>query len=104
MKSVDFTPIIEAVITIISLLITSFVVPYIKEKCNKAKLESIEKWVSIAVKAAEQIYGSKTGQEKREYVVNFLSSKGIKVDVDEVSTLIESEVFRLTNSSSKEIE
>ena len=97
MREIDFTPIFEAIITIVSLLVTSFLIPYIKQKLSVEKYEDLKKWVNVGVKAAEQIYGSKTGQEKKEYVVSFLLSKGIVFDVDEVSALIESEVYKLTN-------
>lgn len=97
MKEIDFTPVFEAIITIISLLVTSFLIPYIKQKLSVEKYEDLKKWVNVGVKAAEQIYGSKTGQEKKEYVVSFLKSKGITFDIDEVSALIESEVYKLTN-------
>ena len=55
-------------------------------------------WIETAVKAAEQIYGSKAGQQKKDYVVAFLLSKGIVADVDEVTALIESEVYKLTKA------
>lgn len=101
MGNFDFTPIFEAIITIVSLVLTGIVIPYIKQRIGEEKTENLKKWVSIGVKAAEQIYGSKTGQEKKEYVVSFLNSKGITFDIDEVETLIESEVYKLTH---KEIE
>ena len=101
MKEIDFTPIFEAIITIVSLVLTGIIIPYVKQRIGEEKAENLKKWVSIGVKAAEQIYGSKTGQEKKEYVVSFLKSKGITFDIDEVSALIESEVYKLTN---KEIE
>lgn len=97
MKEIDFTPIFEAIITIVSLIVTSFLIPYIKQKLSVEKYEDLKKWVNVGVKAAEQIYGSKTGQEKKEYVVSFLKSKGITFNIDEVSALIESEVYKLTN-------
>ena len=97
MKEIDFTPIFEAIITIVSLLVTSFLIPYIKQRISVEKYEELKKWGNVGVKAAEQIYGSKTGQEKKEYVVSFLRSKGITFDIDEVSALIESEVYKLTN-------
>lgn len=97
MKEIDFTPIFEAIITIVSLLVTSFLIPYIKQRLSVEKYEDLKKWVNVGVKAAEQIYGSKTGQEKKEYVVSFLKSKGITFDINEVSALIESEVYKLTN-------
>ena len=97
MKEIDFTPIFEAIITIVSLVLTGIIIPYVKQRIGEEKAENLKKWVSVGVKAAEQIYGSKTGQEKKEYVVSFLKSKGITFDIDEVSALIESEVYKLTN-------
>lgn len=97
MKEIDFTPIFEAIITIVSLVLTGIIIPYVKQRIGEEKIENLKKWVSVGVKAAEQIYGSKTGQEKKEYVVSFLESKGITFDIGEVSALIESEVYKLTN-------
>ena len=98
MENFDFTPIFEAIITIVSLVLTGIIIPYIRQKIGEEKAENLKKWVSVGVKAAEQIYGSKTGQQKKEYVVAFLLSKGIVVDVDEVTALIESEVYKLTKN------
>ena len=101
MENFDFTPIFEAIITIVSLVLTGIVIPFIKQRIGEEKTENLKKWVSVGVKAAEQIYGSKTGQQKKEYVVSFLLSKGIVFNVDEVEAMIEAEVYKLTN---KEIE
>ena len=97
MENFDFTPIFEAIITIVSIVLTGIVIPYIRQRIGEEKAENLKKWVAVGVKAAEQIYGSKTGQQKKEYVVSFLLSKGIVVDVDEVAALIEAEVYKLTN-------
>lgn len=97
----DVTDIIEAVIVLISALITTFLLPYIKQKLSDEKRQKLIFWIETAVKAAEQLYGSKTGQQKKEYVVAFLLSKGIVADIDEVTALIESEVYKLTNTTEK---
>ena len=91
----DFTGIVEIVISILATIATCFIIPLLKEKLEAEKLKRIIKWVKIAVDAAEQLYGSGTGQEKREYVVNYLLKKGIVFDVDEMEMIIESAVFRL---------
>ena len=98
MNGIDYTDIIQAFITLLATLITTFLIPYIKKKLSAEKLEELKKWVTVAVSAAEQLYGSKTGQQKKEYVVAFLLSKGIVFDVDEVNALIEAEVYKLTRS------
>ena len=50
----------------------------------------------MAVIAPEQYFGSKPGGRKKEYVVNFLTTKGIAFDAEEVEALIEAEVYKLS--------
>ena len=98
MNNIDYTELIQAIIALVSVIITSFLIPLLKRKLSAEKLEELKRWVSIAVNAAEQLYGSKTGEQKKEYVVAFLLSKGIVFDVDEVNALIEAEVYKLTQA------
>ncbi len=97
--NIDYTELIQALIALLSAIITGFLIPFMKRKISEQKLEELRKWVSVAVKAAEQLYSGKTGLEKKEYVVSFLLSKGIVFDVEEVTALIESEVYKLTHES-----
>lgn len=98
MNNIDYTQIIQAVIALVSVLITTFLVPYLKRKVSAQKLEELKKWVGIAVSAAEQLFGSKTGQQKKEYVLSFLLDKGIVFDAAEVAAMIEAEVYKLTKA------
>lgn len=91
----DFTGIFEIVLSIIAVVVSCFIVPILKEKLSAEKLERLVKWVKIAVEAAEQLYGSGAGQQKKEYVVNFLLEKGIVFDANKVATIIESAVYQL---------
>ena len=95
----DFTVIIEFIIALLSAVVTTFLIPYLKQRLSEEKQKKLLFWVQTAVKAAEQIYGSKTGQQKKEYVVAFLLSKGVVFDVDEVTALIDSEVYKLTDTA-----
>lgn len=97
----DYTPIFEFIITLISAVISCFLIPTLKRRLSKDKQEQLLYWVNIAVEAAEQLYGSKAGQQKKEYVVAFLLSKGIVFDVDEVTAMIESEVYKLSLKTGK---
>lgn len=94
--NIDYTELFQAIIALAATIITSFLVPYIKRKLSAEKTQELKRWVSVAVKAAEQLFASKTGLEKKEYVVSFLLSKGIVFDVDEVNAMIEAEVYKLT--------
>lgn len=97
--NLDITDIIEAAVVLISALVTTFLLPFLKQRLSDEKRQKLIFWVETAVKAAEQLYGSKTGQQKKDYVVAFLLSKGIVADVDEVTALIESEVYKLTKAA-----
>ena len=90
---IDLTPIVNALITLIGLLLTTFLIPWIRTKVSNEKLEEIRKWTSVGVKAAEMIYKeSGMGETKKNYVRKFLEGKGYKLDVDTVDALIEATV------------
>ena len=95
MKNIDITPIIEAIIGLISLIVSGFLIPYLKQKLSNEKREKLRSWVNTAVAAAEQLMKNKSGLEKKEYVVALLLSKGLVFDVDEVTAMIEAEVYKL---------
>ena len=58
--------------------------------------EVLKNWVKIAVQAAEMIFKeSKMGEQKKEYVLEFLKTKGYKVDTEAINNLIESAVLDL---------
>lgn len=100
---VDLTQIIVAVLTLVISLITAFLIPYLKTKVSGEQLETIKFWVNIAVEAAEMIYvGTGRGQEKKEYVVQFLNSKGFTLNVSEIENLIEAAVMELKLEQKKE--
>ncbi|MDD6011523.1 MAG: phage holin, LLH family [Oscillospiraceae bacterium] len=95
----DITSIIECIIALFSALITTFLIPYVKSKLSESRFQQIQFWAKTAVEAAEQLYGSKAGQQKKDYVVSFLLSKGIVMDIDDVTALIESEVYKMSSVS-----
>lgn len=94
--TIDLTPIANAVITLAALLITTFLIPWIKTKVNAEKFAEIQKWTKIAVEAAEMIYKeSGMGEAKKKYVTEYLKGKGYTLDMDTVETLIEATVLEL---------
>ena len=98
----DLTPIVNAVIAIIAAIITTFLIPWIKGKIDAAKLAQIVEWVGIAVRAAEQIYNeSGMGEKKKQYVLDFLASKGFTLDPDSINAMIEAAVKNLNIEQNK---
>lgn len=96
---INLTEIIVAVIGVCSALITGFLIPYIQKNASAKAQENIKFWTGIAVQAAESIYSSGQGAEKKKYVLNYLAEKGIKVD----DAQVEAAVYELINGFSKEI-
>lgn len=98
----DLTPIVNAVIALIAAIVTTFLIPWIKSKIDAAKLAQIVEWVGIAVRAAEQIYNeSGMGEKKKQYVLNFLASKGFTLDPDSINAMIEAAVKDLNIEQNK---
>ena len=93
----DWDTIVKIALTLISAIITGVVIPWLRTKTTAAQREQIAAWVKIAVAAAEQvIIGSKRGEEKKEYVKNWLRTHGIDPDKIEIDAMIEAAVFELT--------
>ena len=88
---------IIAIIPVLGVILTSFIIPYFKEQIGNEKLNKYQEWANMAVKAAEMIfteYGM--GAEKKEYVVKFLTEQFNKNKVviteEQMNILIESAV------------
>lgn len=94
--TIDLTQIASALITLIVGIVSAFLVPYLKNKLGNEKFETVRTWVGVAVEAAEMIYtGTGRGQEKKKYVMDFLSSKGFSINTEELDNLIEAAVLEL---------
>ena len=101
----DITQIVSLIIAVLGLVLTGIFMPYIKTKVSSEQLGTIYTIVKIAVEAAEQIYGAGMGETKKQYVVEYLASKGLYVDMDmvtsELNAMIESAVFELNKEQVK---
>lgn len=96
---IDLTDIITPILRLILAAIAIFVIPYIKAKLNNEQFESLKKWVKVAVQAAEMIYSTAgSGATKKQYVIDYLNSKGYTVDTDTLNNLIEAAVLELKSS------
>lgn len=100
--NIDLTQIILAIIALISAVLTSFVIPWIKSKIqmnNDTLSENQRVLLSLAietgVRAAEQIYKSDEGQKKKAYVLALLEAQGFKVDTVSVDAAVEAAVLKL---------
>lgn len=84
------------VLSIISVLITGVLIPYLRQRGLQTKAINIINAVETAVKAAEQIYSdSNQGNLKKEYVLRRLQEQGIKLSEKELDDMIEASVLEL---------
>lgn len=96
MNMIDITPVINAVIALLAAGVSVFLIPWIKSKTTDAQRKELLEWVKIGVAAAEQLYeGQGRGEEKKQYVLDFLKQKGFKVDEESVVNAIEAIVKQL---------
>ena len=96
MNMIDITPVINAVIALLAAGVSVFLIPWIKSQTTEAQRKELTAWVKIGVAAAEQLYkGAGRGEEKKQYVIDFLKQKGFKVDEESVSNAIEAAVKQL---------
>lgn len=92
----DLTDIIIAVIALISAVLTTFVIPYLKTKINEKKWGELINFATVAVNAAEQLFkGTGRGDEKLTYVLNYLNTLGYDVDDKTIRNVIEDAVYKI---------
>ena len=93
---IDITEVIKYAFLLIFAVCSAFLIPYLKAKLGDENFATLKNWVKIAVQAAEMIFKeSKMEEQKKEYVLEFLKTKGYKVDTEAINNLIESAVLDL---------
>ena len=106
MENINITPIIEAVIALVGIVITSFLIPFIKSKMTTNQFSYLEGIVKTAVYAAEVLFdGDGRGAEKREYVISYVEKiceqHKITFDANAVRQMIEKSWLELTQEVAK---
>lgn len=88
MNTINLTPVIQACISLVAVVITAFLIPWIKTKVTAQQLETLNDLTFVAVRAAEVLFkGTKLGKDKLEYVTKYLNEMCEKYgyDFDEVT-------------------
>lgn len=92
---VDFTPLVQAIITLAAAAITVFLIPWLKERYGNEALEKARSWVQIAVYAAEKMYGAGHGNEKLAYAGQVLAQHKIKLDFETLKAMVDAEIKKM---------
>lgn len=81
--------ILDAVVALVSVLISAVLIPYIKSKVDAEKLAKIEEYASTAIRCAEQIFTPEEWLEKKEYVTSYVARKAQDIGIDMTSEDVE---------------
>lgn len=91
----EVNDILSIVYAVIVVLVSTYLIPFLKTKLEKEGRENLIKLIETFVSAAEQVYnGVKMGEKKKEYVVDALVKEGIVV-TESVDAMIEAAVYSL---------
>ena len=104
----DITTIILAVIALCTVLLTSFVIPKLKAKHPQEEIDNalnqLEVYKNVAMLACrmvEQLYPGMAQikfNEARNFMIDYLTKAGIKIDEDQVTAAIESAVLEINKT------
>lgn len=87
-----FKELVGLFITVVGIALTYFLVPYLKAKTTQKQREDAIYWIKLACKIAEDlpIFKDKgLGLEKKEWVLDYLEDKNVKLTGDELDKLID---------------
>lgn len=91
----DLTPVLNAAIALLAALISAFAIPWLRSRTSGQEREALLKWAEIAVAAAQQLYYTLDGEQRKEFVKDFLRDRGYDVSREEVDSAIEAAVLKL---------
>lgn len=95
---IDVTSIIEALLTLVVAVIgTAYT--YMRSKSDNT--QQLDKWVHIAVQAAEQAYKTGMTDDRKTYAMEVLEKQGYKVRWGELDDQIEAAVNQLKPAQRK---
>ena len=105
----DITPILEMVISLISIVITSFVIPWLRAKTTQEQFWVLQDIARIAVNAAEVLYkGSGKGEQKLSYATTYIKefclAHNITFDDKSIRQAIENAWKNMTEADNYKIE
>lgn len=91
--------IVKIIVMFAALVVTRYLVPWVKEKIGADKLAVAEKWAKYAVLKAQQVLWSESGADKKTYVSEFLKEilidKNIALSDEQLDVLIEAAVKQM---------
>ena len=91
--------IVESVIVVAIIVISRYLVPWIRAKLGNEKFDRVVQEISVLVTAVQQMFPQYTGEQKLEFVTEkiteFLNKQHINFTEEQVRLLIESAVKQM---------
>lgn len=93
-----------AIATVISILISAYVVPWLKTKVDKETLSKIQRFIEFAVRYAEQTYMPEEYEKKKEFVEKYIADlinekfPSLNLTYTDINVIIESTVNKVKYS------
>lgn len=86
----------KAIISVVLILISAYVIPWLKNKIGDDKYVTIVEFAEIVVRSAEKIYTPEQWQNKKNYAVELVLSKaksmGLELSAEEINAIVEGAV------------
>lgn len=96
---------LKLTIMIVAMLLTRYVVPWLKAKTQNETMHTLIDWAIQAVLAAEQAHKAQSGPERKAIVTRFikqiLEQKNLALSDEEIDVMIEAAVRQM--NAAKEI-
>ena len=92
-----FLKILSAIITIIMALVSAYVIPWLKSKVSKEQIDMFNYYLDLAVRCANQIYTADQWEQKKTYVMEYLTNVvndklNLTLTEEDISNLVEGKV------------
>ena len=95
----DVTQVVLALMTLISGVVSTFLVPWLKQRLNAGQRERLAALIRVGVFAAQQLFRNDEGVRKKAYVIQLLEEQGYKIDSEMIDAQIEAALMELKIAS-----
>lgn len=100
-NTIDLTPLAQVLISLLAVVITTYLIPWIKMHTTHKQQEYIRAAAHVAVYAAEKFYGAGHGDEKLEYASKILKEDyGIELNLNKLEAVIDAAIKEMELSKS----
>lgn len=92
------TKIVEAVVTILLAVISAYVIPWLRTKIGTDKMDQLNNFIELAVRAAEQLYTPEEWSQKKAYVLDLATSKVLQLGINLTEAQLDAIIEGIVNA------